>query len=145
MLQSSQPCPWMERSAEEVLEEAEVRLGEALWVARRTVNSGVGRCLAPAVWRHLQGAIGAVLDFGAERIETARYWAEPPPHPGTTPAPGPSTSQEPVSAACPICFEQATQILRPCGHVICVTCLGRIGRCPICKAGFSHSLNIYFN
>lgn len=46
----------MERAAEEMLEEAEVRLGEALWVARYSVDIGVGRYLAPAV-----GIINAVL------------------------------------------------------------------------------------
>lgn len=76
----------MERAAEEVLEEAEVRLGEALWVARHSFDIGVCRYLAPAVWNHLRGAIGAVLDFGAERLETVRYYAAPPPPPGLTPS-----------------------------------------------------------
>lgn len=138
--------PWMERAAEEVLEEAEVRLWEALWVARHSADIGVGRYLAPAVWNHLRGYRSSTRLRGRKNRDCEILCGtSTPSRLNTNPRPQHFPRSSHICPSCPICFEQATQILRPCGHIICVTCLDRIGRCPICNAGFSHSLNILIN
>lgn len=134
----------MEGAAEDALREAERRLSDQLYMVRNAALLPNRRIVAPAVWDGLRAAMGQILDIGAEMIESARYWAQPPAPPGTSADSGPSTSREPTLAECPICFGLATRVLRPCGHILCDRCVVRVGRCPICKMGFSHSLEIYF-
>lgn len=150
-LQASQANPiwWMEGPALAALKEAEMVLCDHLWAARhvcfREQSYPNGRSATPAAWDSLRAAMGAVLEFGTERVESARYWSSPSTSQEGSTTPTPSTSREPVMAECPICFERPTQVLRPCGHVVCATCIRRIGRCPICKRGFSHSIDIFFS
>lgn len=144
-LQNSQPIRWMEGPSRDALRQAETNLSDCLWMSGQVANLPDGDRLAPTVWEAVRTSMGRLLDYAAERIESTRYWASSLSHPpSTTPAPGPSTSRDPVPAACPICFEQATQVLRPCGHVICAQCVVNVARCPICKKGFFHTIKVFF-
>lgn len=132
---------WMEEAAKRAVNRAQSELMDALW----EVDSLISRHdrLAPLALGHLQQKIGALLDYSAEQVEIARYWHPSP----TQPEPVPSTSSQPTLAECPVCFELPTRLLRPCGHMICENCLHRIGsgRCPVCKQGFTHGLNVYLS
>lgn len=95
----------------------------------------------PAALESLLTSIGIVLDEAAERLDIAGQQFRRRASSNNTITPN---SPEPdVRAECIICYGFPTRFLRPCGHVLCNSCLDLVERCPQCKRGISHSFRLF--
>lgn len=136
---------WQEQAALVSLRESRGRLLDEVWQIGQMINDTVPEDTqlryAPAALESLLTSVGIVLDEAAERLDIAgqRFRRRVSSNNTITP-----NSPEPdVRAECIICYGFPTRFLRPCGHVLCNSCLDLVERCPQCKRGISHSFRLF--
>lgn len=137
---------WQERAALTSLRESQGRLLDEVWQIGQIVNETVPEDTqlryAPAGLESLLTTVGIVLDSAAERLDITGQSVRLRAPSATTSTPS-SPEPEASRAECVICFGFPTRFLRPCGHVLCETCLLLVKRCPQCKRGISHSFRLF--